>query len=455
MQRELMAALVALAVAAPAGAQTVTDDETILRQIILFGRHSVRSPVAPPALYATLSPKPYPDFGVPTGYLTPHGQQAAALMGSYFRQYLLEEGLLTGDAETDLAKTYFRANSIQRSNVTATMFGQGLIPGVTIPVHSYALGHADAVFDPIGAGVVTVNAERAAKEARGIYNGGEALAAAFRSELALARATLFNYAVGTEPAPATPAGITDATAMAIPLTANATVTTAGTVVNLGGLVYTEATVDPFVMEYANGMPMSDVAWGRLSADGISQLTRLAALEQRINYRTPYVDQVQSSNAASHVLRSMRQAVLGMAEPGAWSGPEHRILVLISSDTFVTGLAGLLDAHWQLSGYQADFCAPGGALVFEVRQSKATAEFLVRVYYTAQSMDQLRNLTPLTLKNPPETAQLRIPGGSRPGAGFDVKFEVFQKLLEGAIGRRYVQAPSSETPPDVLSEVPLR
>jgi len=180
---------------------------------------------------------------------------------------------------------------------------------------------------------------------------------------------------------------------------------------------------------------------------------MAVLGERINYTTPYLDRVQSSNAAAHVLRSMKQAVLGEAVPGAFSGPTTQVLVVISSDSYIAGLAGLLQAHWQLPGYQPDFCAPGGALVFELRQSKESGEYLVRVFYTAQSLDQLRNLTPLSLTAPPETAQLLIPGGSKPGASLDVKFATFQNLLEDAIGRQYVQDPATEVPPGVLTGVP--
>jgi hypothetical protein len=86
-----------LAIAAPVPAQAVTSDDTILKQIIIFGRHSVRSPIISPASYAQYSPRPYPDFGVPPGYLTIHGQQAEVLLGAYYRSYLLSEGLLTGD----------------------------------------------------------------------------------------------------------------------------------------------------------------------------------------------------------------------------------------------------------------------------------------------------------------------------------------------------------------------
>ena len=99
----------------------------------------------------------YPNFvGVPAGYLTTNGQRAAGLLGSYFHDYLLHEGLLTGDTNADLARSYFRANTIERSYVTAAKFGAGLLPGAAIPVHTYPSGAPDPVFDPLLAGVATV-----------------------------------------------------------------------------------------------------------------------------------------------------------------------------------------------------------------------------------------------------------------------------------------------------------
>ncbi len=194
--------LLAIAISAPVVAQTIqSNDNTVLKQIIVFGRHGVRAPTATPAQYAQVSPRPYPNFGVSTGYLTVHGQQAEVLLGAYFRNYLQTEGLLTGNATADLDATYFRANSIQRSNVTAAMFGQGLFPGATIPVHSYALGAPDPVFDPILAQVANVDPARAALEAQQVYGGGNALASAYSAEFSLVRSVLYNYQNGTEPPP--------------------------------------------------------------------------------------------------------------------------------------------------------------------------------------------------------------------------------------------------------------
>ena len=387
--------------AAPVPAQTVTNDDTVLKQIIIFGRHGVRSPVISPADYAKYSPRPYPDFGViQPGFLTVHGQQAEVLLGAYYRSYLLFEGLLTGDAGVDLARSYFRSNSIQRSNLTATKLGAGLFNGATVPVHSYPLNQPDPVFDPVLANVADVNPVRAANAVREIYNSGTTLASAYSGEFSLIRSVLFNYQNGMQPPPATPPGITDPTIQPIPLDAITTLVYTGNAVDEGGLA-----------------------------------------------------QVQSSNAAAHILRSMKQAVLSEMVPGAFGDATTRVITVISSDAYVTGLAGLLSLHWQLPGYQPDFCAPGGALVFELRQSRRSGEYLVRAFFTSQSFDQLRNLTPLTLTAPPETIQLSIPGGSKPGATLDVKFEIFQKLLRDAIGPQYVQNPALEVPPGVLAGVP--
>ena len=469
--------LLTLAIAAPVPAQTViSDDDTILKQIIIFGRHGVRTPSLSQTQFAVYSPRPYPDDFVPSrvGYLTVHGQQAEVLLGAYYRDYLLTERLLTGDNAKDLPLSYFRANSIQRSNLTAAMLGSGLFAGATVPVHSYALGpqaptpsqgdqpgQPDPVFDPILAKVAMVDPVRAANEVQGIYNSGTALASAYSVEFSLTRSVLFNYQNGVQPPPATPAGVTDPTTQPIPLAAVTTgVLYTGNVVDQGGITAMENANDPLVMEYTAGLSLTEVGWGQLSLDTLSQTTRIITLNEAIAFRTPYLARVQSSNAAAHILRSMKQAVIGEAVPGAFSGAAptgftSNVLVVISSDVYVSGLAGLLQMHWQLPGYQPDFCPPGGDLVFELRQSRDSGEYLVRAYYTAQSFDQLRNLTPLTLNAPPETIQLLIPGGSKPGAGFDVKFETFQKLLTKAIGWEYVQDPRTEVPPGVLAKVPLQ
>jgi 4-phytase/acid phosphatase len=435
-------------------AQTVSSDDTVLKQIIIFGRHGVRSAALPASTLAAFSSRPYPDFGVPTGYLTPHGAQDEVLLGTYFRDYLRAEGLLSGNDTEDAKRAYFRANSIQRSNISAASLATGLLPNASVPVHSYPLGTADPVFDPITAKIVTVDTARAVEEVNGIFGSGPALASAYSAEFSLIRSVLFNYPNGTQPPPATPTGLVDPTALPIPLTANTSSVATANVINGGGLASTLYAADPFVMEYTDGLPLSEVAWGQLSLPALSQQTRIITLDFAIELSSPYLNQLQSSNAAAHILRSMEQAVTGEKVPGAFSDPRTKLVVINSSDAYVNGVADLLHMHWLLPGYQADYCAPGGSLVFELRQSRTSGEYIVRVYYTAQTFDQLRNLTALTLDNPPATMQLLVPNGSKSDSNRDVKFSRFQELLNNAINFQDVQNPWLETPPGPLTGVPL-
>jgi 4-phytase / acid phosphatase len=87
------------------------------------------------------------------------------------------------------------------------------------------------------------------------------------------------------------------------------------VINIGGVITTLRAADPFVMQYAEGLPLEQVAWGELSLNELSPQTRIITLAFDLEMRSSYLNQVQSSNAAAHVLRTMKQAVTGDRIPG--------------------------------------------------------------------------------------------------------------------------------------------
>jgi 4-phytase/acid phosphatase len=128
---------------------------------------------------------------------------------------------------------------------------------------------------------------------------------------------------------------------------------------------------------------------------------------------------------------MVQAATGNAMTGSLGNPSTKVIMLIASDINVTGLAGLFHLDWIVPGYPVDFCAPGGALVFELRQSQSTGEYIVRASYIAQTLDQLRNQTALTLSTPPATAPLFIPNCSAGNATFDCPLAGFVEVARHA------------------------
>ena len=65
------------------------QDTTILKQVIIFGRHAVRTPVVPAGLLNTFSSQAYPTFAASgLAVITPNGQTNEALLGGYFRAWL-------------------------------------------------------------------------------------------------------------------------------------------------------------------------------------------------------------------------------------------------------------------------------------------------------------------------------------------------------------------------------
>jgi len=410
-----------------------TPDSTVLKQVIIFGRHAVRTPVVPNATLNNFSGLPYPTFAASgLAVITPNGQTNETLLGSYFRVWLTQQNLLTGNDKSDSAMVYVRANNTPLIVDTARAFVAGLLPAAQPTVNTVPA--PDPLFDPIDASVATLNGDMAVAAVNGRLGGNPgSLATAYAAEFALARSVLFDYPAGTSPAPANLTGQVDVTALPITMTpGNSTMP-----VNPGGLAEFYYAIDPFMMEYADGMPASEVAWGQLNAAGISQIFRVYDALLDLEFRTPYLAKVQSSNLASHIVRTMVQAATGTSMSGTVGTPADKIVVLTASNTNVSGLAGLLQLDWLVGGYQRDVAALGGALVFELRQSQTTGEFIVRAVYVAQTMDQLRNQTPLTLSAPPANVPVFIPGCSTDNATFDCPLQDFVRIIQRSIDPKSV------------------
>jgi Histidine phosphatase superfamily (branch 2) len=120
---------------------------------LIVSRHGVRSPTWTPDRLNGYAAEPWPDWAVPPGNLTPHGRELMKLMGAYYRDRFVSEGLLGAADCGDAARTYFRADNTQRTVETARALAEGLLPACPTDVHSMAAGASDPLFDPIAAGV--------------------------------------------------------------------------------------------------------------------------------------------------------------------------------------------------------------------------------------------------------------------------------------------------------------
>ncbi len=406
-------------------------DDTQLKQVIIFGRHSVRAATSTNTYLDQYSAQQFPDFGVAAGILTPNGEQLETILGGYYRQWLTQEGLLTGNDTADANFVFFHANVIQRTIDTAQHLWMGMLPGAPVNVQYLSPTTADPLFEPAAAGVAQLNSRMAIDSVNGRLGANpQSLASAYAPEIALSRSVLLGYPLSETPPPLPPTGVMDATDFATNPIVVMPGTALGAPVNLGGLSTLENVVEPFVMEYADGLPVA--GWGQLNVGGVSQTLRILTLVLDLEFRTPYLARVESSNVASHIVRTMVQSATGNAMTGTLATPSTKIVVLIASDDNVCGLAGLFRIDWLLPEYQPDFCSPGGAIVFQLRQSQSTGEYIVRTSYMGQTLDQLRNQTVLTLDVPPAIAPVSIPDCSIDNATFDCELGNFVRMANKLI-----------------------
>jgi 4-phytase / acid phosphatase len=85
--------------------------------------------------------------------------------------------------------------------------------------------------------------------------------------------------------------------------------------------------------------------------------------------------------------------------------------------------------WLIDG-RLDDTPPGGALVFELWKKNGQPGYSVRTYYTSQTLDQMRNATPLSLTTPPERVPVFIPGCSQADQSCD--WAAFQATVQSII-----------------------
>ena len=427
---------VALALVSGASVAAQTVDDTQLKFVILFGRHGVRTPNSPNSVLNNFAVQPFPVFPDVPGnpqdntpsILTPNGAASETLLGGYFRLWLTQQGLLTGNDTVDAANVYFHADAAPLIINTAQALAAGLLPSAKVTVNSVSKP-PDPLFDPVDAGVALLDQRKTVAAVNGrLGNDPQAMASAYSAELALIRSVLFNYPVSQTPAPATPVGKIDVTSVPMTVgTGNSQLP-----VSLGGLTTVALAIDPFVMEYADGLPVSQVAWGQLTESQISQVFRVYDRLLDLEFRTPYMATEQTSNLASHIVRTLVQAATGDAMSGTLASPSTRIISLTASNFNIAGLSGLFHLDWLLPGYQPDVAAPGGVLMFQLRQSQTTGEYVVRLAYVSQTMDQLRNQTPLTLAAPPPSAPVAIPGCSLGDANLDCPLGQFVRIANEVI-----------------------
>jgi 4-phytase / acid phosphatase len=412
----------------PANAEAKSDQGQ-LKMVIIVTRHGVRSPTGSKAQLKQYSSQPWPEWDVAPGNLTPQGARLMTIFGGWYRASLAQQGLLEPAGCADAVHVSFYSDSDQRTIETGKSIAAGMFPGCSpheqSEQHALGEGTPDPLFHSLSAGVGSPDHDRAAASIAGrIGHDPAAVTEAYRPQLEALQRIL----TGNGPKP-------DKLLLDVPAKLDSG--TGEHLAELKGPLFTASTItENFLLEYTNGLPMSQVGWGRVDLETLKQLLDLHTAASDLTRRTPYLAQVQASNALAHILDTLQQAVTGKQVVGALGKPGDKVIVLTGHDTNLSNIAGTLNINWLIDGRRDD-TPPGGALIFELRQLP-DGNYQVSLDYTAQTLEQMRDVTPLTIENPPARANVFLPGCSSGGEAFPCDWKSFQQTVTGAIDPAFVK-----------------
>jgi len=412
--------------AAPAGAQRPAADGTgsgaRLQFVIYLSRHGVRSPTGKNAQYDVYSTAPWPKWSVPPGYLTAHGYELMEIFGAYDRLQLSGEGLLSAKGCGDAASVTFYADSDQRTRETGKALAAGLFPGCAPEVKGLPEGTPDALFHPLVAHANSADVALSTAAIAGRIGGNpNNPAEAYRAQL-----TELDRILGTC---GDPSGATMKRQSILAIPAKLTPGSDDRLADLRGPLSIASTLtENFLLEYTEGMEASNVGWGCVNGANLGSLLELHTAAAEYSQRPEPIARVQSANLLHQIALSLSQAAGSKPVSGAISRVGDRALFLIGHDTNIASIAGLLSLHWIADG-RSDDTPPGGALVFELWRA-ASGEDSVRVYYTTQTLEQMRSAIMLSTEDPPARVPVFVPGCSRDD--FSCSLGDFEKALQRSL-----------------------
>ena len=258
MRKSLLAAAVTGVILLSAGVQAqeqAAPEGYQLQQVLIMSRHNLRAPLANNgSVLEQSTPKSWPEWDVPGGQLTTKGGVLEVYMGHYMREWLAQQGLVTSGECPPENAVYAYANSLQRTVATAQFFITGAFPGCGVTVHHQEkMGTMDPTFNPVITDDSAAFSEKAVqameKERQGMqlsesyklleemtdYRNSPSCKEKQQCSLSDAKDT-FSAKYQQEP------GVS------------------------GPLKVGNSLVDAFTLQYYEGFPKDQVAWGEIASD---------------------------------------------------------------------------------------------------------------------------------------------------------------------------------------------
>lgn len=401
------------------------DSDMQLQQVLMLSRHNLRAPLADNgSVLEQSTKKSWPQWDVPGGQLTTKGGVLEVYMGNYTRQWLAQQGLVKNGSCPDSNNVFVYANSLQRTVATAQFFVNGAFPGCDVAVtHQDEMGTMDPIFNPV------------------ITDGSEAF-----NKKSLAAMAAANEKLSLKPAFQRLEKIVDYKASPAcnnkkqcDLSSGQNTFSAenGKEPNVSGpLKVGNSLMDAFTLQYYEGFPLEQVAWGQIKTP--EQWKELSAIKngyQDALFTSPDV----SREVAAPLVDYIRSQLVDQDKANA-----PKVTLMVGHDSNIASLLSAL----QVKPYELpdtyEKTPIGGQVVFERWHDAKNDKDLLKVEYVYQSADQLRNADVLSLKNPPKRVTLQLAGCETDANGY-CSWEQFSQALNSALQGTPMQPAAAPQP----------
>ncbi|MTD27146.1 histidine-type phosphatase [Erwinia sorbitola] len=396
--------------------QVVQAADFELEKVVEVSRHGVRPPTPDntKAMEAGTD-RPWPQWLTADGELTGHGYAAAVLKGGYEANGWRQAGLLTSGCP-DSKALFVWASPLQRTKATAKALTDGAFPGCDVTVHSVS-DDSDPLFQSDKMGLAPLDE---AKARAGIQQamGGTVEQAEQRAAPEIARLKAV-VCLADHPCP-----IFDRP-WSIKRNKDGRF-------EVEGLATLANMAETFRLAWSENQPSANVAFGHVhSAADVAKLMPLLTTKYDYINDVPYI-----ARRGGSVL--MDQIAKGLAAKPVKDGPpDVRWLLYVAHDTNISWLRTMLDFSWQLAEYPRGNIPPAGSLVFERWRETHSGKRYIRLYFQAQTLDQIRNLAPLAGKNALVRKEFSAPDCRITSAGVMCPYDSMMARITHSIDRSAV------------------
>ena len=422
----LLTALAAACVAAQAENTTLAPEGYTLEKVTILSRHGIRAPlVGYGSALAEATPHTWTPWKTEGGHLTPRGGELETRLAHYMGEWFDAVGLIKKDSCPTTDQLLVYANSLPRTIDTGKNFVKGAFPDCDITVHNLEeVGKMDNTFNPIVRSPVddafVAKAEKSIDDMLG--EGGFAKLNERLAKNYQILETVLDY---DHSATCEKEKQCDLEKMPNSLTfaQNKEPGTKGPLRNGTGAA------DSFILQYYEGYPANEVAWGKIETPEQWQaIVDLKNIYTDVLFTAP----VLAKEAASPLLAFIQNSFAdhGYQHPLIKDAQKAKVTLLVGHDSNVASLLALLQtAPYQLPE-QYEKTPISGKVLFEQWRDK-DGKALLKIEYIYQTTPQLREDSELSLKNPPQHVTLKLEGCPTDANGF-CPMDDFNRVADAAL-----------------------